>query len=258
MARQISQAFIGFALVAIALAWFAFADDDPRQAGPLSLVIQYKCLPANRAEFRRRLIQSDMPNFAQRKADGMFADCRVLFSRYVDTNVWDALALLTFNRYAEVERWRHVEERSPAGLGEGTLALTTEIGTYPVDLMRQAHTDQRAPRPVYLVVPYTYTVATPAYLKYADDYVIPQFAGWMGEGILGGYELYLQRYTAARPWDTLIFLEYKDDESFGQRESVVAKVRAKLQNNPVWKAASDNKQNLRVEKEAVIADEILR
>ena len=68
--------------------------------------------------------------------------------------------------------------------------------------------------------------------------------------------MYMQRYTAGRPWDTMIFLRYKDDLSFGRREQIVNKVRAELAKNPVWKAISDNKQSVRVEKEAIIADDL--
>jgi hypothetical protein len=253
MARQVFKALI---LLALICSWTTADQDDPKQTGPLALIIQYKCLPGQRAEFRQRLIAMELGSLAKLQSDGVLAEHHVLFSRYVDTNSWDALALLTFHRYADVVRWRRVEESSPAGLTQGTIALTSSIETYPVDLMRQAMAEERPVRPVYLVVPYTYSVPVPAYLKYVDDYVSPQFKGWMQEGILSGYQLYLQRYTAARPWDTLIFLQYKDDESFGQREKIVAKVRAQLQGNPVWKAASDNKQSLRVEKEAIIADEL--
>ena len=110
------------------------------------------------------------------------------------------------------------------------------------------------------MVSYTITVPAPAYLKYADEYVRPQFPrGWIKEGILSSYEFFICSVTQRdSPWDTLIFLKYKDGESFGLREKIVAKVRSELQSNPVWKAASDNKQSLRVEKEAIIADELAR
>jgi hypothetical protein len=110
--------------------------------------------------------------------------------------------------------------------------------------------------PVYLVIPYTYSVSKPAYLQYVDDYVTPQFDGWMAEGVLVRYEVFLQRYTAGRPWDSLLVLEYKDDASLGNRETIVNKVRARLQSNPKWQAIADNKQSIRTEKEAIVADEI--
>ena len=252
MARQIFKA-----LTLLALSTLASAADDPKQTGPIGLIIQYKCLPAQRVDFRQRLIGGTLPSLARWQSDGILSEYHLLFSRYVDTNSWDALLLLTFRNYSEVTRWRHVEESSPAALHPDTLNIAVSIETYPVDLMRQGTQGDNPIHPVYLVVPYTYSVATPAYLNYFDSYVAPQFQGWIKEGILSGYRAYLQRYTAARPWDTLIFLEYKDDEDFGQRERVVAKVREQLQADPDWRKFSDSKQNLRVEKEAVIADELV-
>jgi hypothetical protein len=41
-------------------------------------------------------------------------------------------------------------------------------------------------------------------------------------------------------------------------KETVAKVRQDLQSNPTWKALADSKQNIRVEKEAVIADDLVR
>ena len=51
-------------------------------------------------------------------------------------------------------------------------------------------------------------------------------------------------------------LEYKDDAALGQRERVVAQVRQELQTDPKWKALADNKQSVRTEKEAIVADEL--
>lgn len=257
MARKILKTLSCIALL-LSTATFSVAADaeDPKQNGPVALVIQYRCLPGQRATFRQQLLSIGLPSFAQWQADGILADYHLLFSRYVDTNSWDALALVTFRHYSDVTRWRKVEAERPAGLPENTLALTTSVETYPVDLLRQGASSDRPLHPVYMVVPYTFSVTTPAYLKYFDDYVGPQFKGWIDAGVLGSYQVYLQRYTAARPWDVMIFLQYKDDDSFGLREKTVAETRAKLQSNPVWKAASDNKQSLRVEKQAIIADEL--
>jgi len=51
-------------------------------------------------------------------------------------------------------------------------------------------------------------------------------------------------------------LEYRSDTALGQREAVVARVRARLQQQPEWRAIAANKQKIREEKEAVIADTI--
>lgn len=229
---------------------------DPLQTGPVALIIQYKCLPAHRADFRQRLKSEALPRFAERQTNGMLAEYHLLFSRYMDTNSWDALALLTFRNYEQATHWKRVEQDTPAGLPSATIALTSSVETYPADIMRQAFSGEQNPHPVYLVVPYTLSVPAAAYLNHADAYAIPQCNGWMQEGVLSGYHLYMQRYTAARPWDTLVVLQYKDDDSFGRRESVAAKVRAQLESNPDWKAASDSQQDVRVEKVAMIADDL--
>lgn len=248
--RTFTVLLIGFAVCLCNVA----GQDDAKQTGPLGLIIQYRCLPGQRTQLRQR-VAGEIRNFERLRIDGILAGYHLLFSRYVDTNSWDMLALVTFSNYSNVAHWRRVEDSTPAGLLGDTLALTSIVETYPVDLVRQGASENPPVRPVYFVVPYTISVSVPAYLKYFDDYVRPQFEGWIHEGVLSSYQVFMQRYTAARPWDVMIFLVYKDDESFGQRETIVAKVREQLQSNPVWKAASDSKKSLRVEKQAIIADE---
>ena len=70
------------------------------------------------------------------------------------------------------------------------------------------------------------------------------------------YDVYLARYPAGRPWQSLLVLEYKGDRGLAARDATVARVRAKLKDNPKWKAISDSKKNVRVEKPPVIADPI--
>jgi hypothetical protein len=97
-------------------------------------------------------------------------------------------------------------------------------------------------------------VSEAEYLKYADGYVIPQFEGWMAEGVLNNYRIFMSKYPAGRPWNAMVILEYKDDAALARREEVVKNVRAKLKENPEWKAISENKKNIRDEKQVVIAD----
>ena len=79
----------------------------------------------------------------------------------------------------------------------------------------------------------------------------------MLKGVIANYGIYVNRYPTSRPWKVLFVLEYKDAESFGARERTMAEVRAALKSNPDWKALSDTKLNMRVEKETVVADELL-
>jgi hypothetical protein len=253
MSKSIRNVAKLFLCVAAALALQA---QDPRETGPTTLVITYRCLPEKRPDLRNYMRQDGLQRLEGYRRNAILAGYRVLLSRYVDINNWDMMLLLSFPDYTAVEKWKRIEHASPAGLPPNVLAMATSMSTYPLDLLRRRAVEETPLQPVYLVIPYTVSVTAPAYLQYVDDYVTPQFDGWMNEGVLAKYEIYLQRYTAARPWDSLIVLEYKDDESIGQREQVMAKVRQRLLANPKWKAIADNKQSIRVEKEAIIADEV--
>jgi len=107
---------------------------------------------------------------------------------------------------------------------------------------------------VFLVIPYEYLVPVNEYLQYLDDYTLPQLDGWMQEGVLARYDIYLARYPVGRPWQSLLVLEYKDDRALAARDATVARVREKLKDNPKWKAISDNKKNVRNERQPVVAD----
>ena len=237
-------------------ALLASAQEDPRETGPTSLVIQYRCLPNQRLQLRQFMRDKGLPQFEGWKRNSVVAGYRILFSRYVDTNNWDMMVLLNFSSYADVPKWRAVERTSPAGLPEAALAWMTGVVTYPADLVRSKAAETAPKQPVYLVVPYAIPVPSPAYLQFFNDYAQPQLDGWMQAGALGRYDLYMQRYAVARPWDGLLVLQYNDDDSLGAREKIAANVRQQLQSNPTWQAAGASRQNMRTEKEAVIADEL--
>ena len=239
-----------------AAAVFALQAQDPRDTGPTSLVITYRCPPEKRTDLRNYMRQDGLQRLEGYRKNAVLSGYRILLSRYVDTNNWDLMLLLTFADYSAVEKWKRVERDAPAGLPSNLLPVATSITTYPVDLMRHKSVEGPLLQPVYLVIPYTISVSAGDYLQFVDDYAVPQFDGWIAEGVLAKYEIYLHRYGAARPWDSLLIQEYKDDESLGQREKVAAKVRRQLLSYPKWKALEGNEQNIRVEKEAVIADEL--
>jgi len=107
------------------------------------------------------------------------------------------------------------------------------------------------------VVPYD-VANLDEYRQYASGYVIPQMNGWLREGVLRSYSLFVNRFYTGKPWDALLILEYKDLDSFGRRESVKDKVRESLRSNPTWKALNENKRNTRTEKETIVAEELIR
>ncbi|AXF25909.1 hypothetical protein CUJ89_36530 [Burkholderia pyrrocinia] len=233
-------------------AWAA----QPSDNGALSLIITYQTAPANRPALRHELEQSTAPELARWKHDGRIRQYSLLFNRYADSDNWDAMALLTFATPDDLYRWRTVEQARPAALSGKALAVTTSIRTTPVDTKRAAALDAKSPNPVYVVIPYKTLVSAGDYEKYADAYVIPQFNGWMDEGVLSGYALYTSQFPAGRPWSAMVILQYKDEAALSAREAVVDKVRERLKHNPEWKSISDSKKNVRAEEQVVIADPV--
>ena len=230
---------------------------DPREQGsPKSLILTYKCSPSQRVALRKYMSQTGLANLDDFKAHGFLSAYRLLFSRYVDNDNWDMMLIVSFRDESSLDHWRDVERQSPAGLSVETLARLTSVSTTPADLLRNSLPAVDDRRSVFLVIPYDYTVSTPEYVRYVDGYVIPQLEGWRDELVLAHYELYLVRYGASRPWSSLLLLQYVDSEALGARDRIVAKVREKLKENASWKAFADNKQSVRIEKQAIISDEL--
>jgi hypothetical protein len=238
-------------LVVAALAVQQARAADASNGGPLAMVITYHTAPANRVAFRQAM-EAEVPQFARWRSQGVLESSHVMFSRHADSVGWDAMALITFARYADIERWKEIERERPAGLSQKTLALTTAIETVPGDLVRTG--GRAVERGVYLVIPYEYLVPAGEYVEYLGSYVVPQMDGWMEEGVLAHYGVFMARYPAGRPWQSMLILEYKDDAALGARDATTAKVRARLKENPKWKAISDSKKNVRNEKSPVLAD----
>jgi hypothetical protein len=239
------------------LAIFLLAPAHATQAGdggPLSLIITYRTAPAHRVALRNELERGQLARLQRWQKEGLLHDYRLLFNRYVDSASWDALALLTFPSHAAAERWKEIERNSPAGLTAKALPLVTSVESVPADLIRESGLARTSTDSVLMAIPYELLVSPGEYVLYFDGYVLPQLEGWMEEGVLTGYGMLLPRYYAGRTWTAMLILQYKDAEALGSREAVVAKVRARLKENAEWKAISDNKKQVREEKQAVIAD----
>ena len=160
------------------------AAEQLRETGPTTLLMTYKIAPQHRVELRRQMQSSGLKQLERWKSSGLLQDYRVFFNRYVDNDNWDMLSVVSFHRYEDVERWREIEQNTPAGIPLQALKLTTSISTTPVDLMREKIGTQRAAQPVFLIIPSDYPVSTVEYLKYVDGYGIPQVDGWIQEGTL--------------------------------------------------------------------------
>jgi hypothetical protein len=235
-------------------------DLQTRDDGPKNLFITYRCTADNRAALREYMMTEGLARLAAWKKESVFGDYKLLFNWFVDAETWDAMAILTFSNYEDVLKWRSIERTSPGGLSKAGLALATPVMTYATDLMWHGESTVRSDpsQSVYLIIPYTFyppnSVAD--YIKYATTYVIPQVEGWITEGILTSYRIYVNRFPSARPWQSIFVLEYKDIRAFAVREKIVSKVSAGLKDDPAWKAYSDNKLKFRTEKETVTAEEL--
>ncbi|MGE5616796.1 MAG: hypothetical protein ACM3X5_07765 [Bacillota bacterium] len=228
---------------------------DPREDGPLAMVITYRAAPANRVALRKALEGSESPRLRRWKDEGVLQSVRLLVNRHVDSATWDAMAILTFANAECVRRWERLERDFPAGVTQKTLALVSSIEEVPGDIRREGGASSA--QGVQMVIPYELSVSSEEYLSYLDGYVVPQMDGWREEGVLARYGVFLAAYPAGRPWQSMLILEYKDDAALGRRDATTAKVRARLKDNPTWKAISDAKKTVRAEKAPAIADAIL-
>jgi hypothetical protein len=243
------------ALVMLLGAQHAIAD-DASNGGPRNLLITYRSEPAERPAFRAYLQGEGKAPLDKLKHEGVLERYEILFNPFVTPGTWDAMTVLTFKRYADTHRWKEIERTMPGGLTAKGLRLAKPLETISADLTWSGGEEKADSHDsVYYIIPYEYSAADP-YRKYVDGYVIPQLAGWMREGVLSSYRIFMNRYPVGPTWDALFVYQYRDLESFGRREDTVAKVRKTLVGDPAWKQLSDIKQTLRTESENTIAEAI--
>jgi len=243
-------------LASIALLASALPAPAHAEGGPRNLLITYRSTPANRPAFREYLQGPASARFEALKKAGKIADYQFLFNWYNDALTWDAMAIIEFREYGDVAHWNALEQTSPGGLDASGLALGQPVITVSADLQwKEGDAVAAGSGRVFYLIPYEYRDRA-EYTRYVDGYVVPQLKGWMQEGILSRYRIFMNRYPVGASWDALFVYEYRDIESFGQREPVIAKVRGPLRDNPEWAALSAIKQQIRSESENVIADDL--
>src|SRR5262249_18003280 len=150
-----------------------FAQESPNDAGPATLVITYRCTPSQRVKLRQYMRDQGLARFEEWRRNAILQNYRILFSRYVDTNNWDMLTILTFANYSDFDKWQRVERDTPAGLPAAVLDQLLYISTYPLDAVRQKAAAERPLHPTCLVVPYARTTSPQEYLDYRDRTVQP-------------------------------------------------------------------------------------
>lgn len=243
-----------FLIVALlGLATQAVAQDDPRMRAPTGLIITYSADAADRPTLRAALLREQVAKLDALQRAGTIKGYRLLWNRYSDAVVCDAMLILDLDTPGGIGAWAKVEATAPGALTPATAKLVKRIETAPIDIMRTKRAAAMG-KPTYLVVPYDYLVSVNDYVKYVDGYVVPQMEGWLGEGVLQGYDFLLSRYPAGRPWTSMLILQYRGDRGLGMRDATTAKVRARLASDAAWKAFADNKGNIREERAPIVAD----
>jgi hypothetical protein len=250
---------IGSSAIALLLA----ASPAPAQEkgeGPTTLFLTYKCEPAKRAAFRAHMAGPGVAQFEKWKKEGVYKEYLVLFSSYVNRRELDMLVRLDFANYVDTEKWKAVERTMPGGLSADALLLCAPEQAYLADLMSEGKSPTRDPdRAVYLYIPYQFEkdIGKPEYKKYFETYVKPQNEAWIAEKALWGWAVYLNQDTAGPPWDALILYEYAGPAGLAQRDAIKGGVRARLRNDPAWKAVSESKASIRTEEQVIVMDPII-
>ena len=255
--RVLRQTAVSFFLLLLVAATHSSQASAQETGGPRQILITFRCAAADRPAFRAYLQGEESQMLEKLKAEGVLKGYRLLFNPFVTTGTWDAMTVLDFSTYAATQRWKDIEKKYPAGLSGTGLKLAKPIQTYSADLTWEGAALDPGPddKHVFYIIPYSYN-SLDQYKSYVDGYVIPQLRGWIKEGVLSRYRLYLNRYGTGDPWDALFIYEYRDLENFGRREETVAKVRANLRDDPTWKHLSDIKATIRTETENTIAEEL--
>ena len=246
-------------LALLVVAITAIAQQQPSDDSiPSTLAITYFSKPADRVAFRDYMVHTGLRQFQKWKTDGLFNNYRVLFSSYLDTDTPAMIVLLDFFNPAAATRWMKIEDSMPGGLSNAGLSLVTSAQTAQMDrIFHGASTSPAGPdESVFMIIPYEFYVSAPEYRKYMEEYGVPQFEGWLQENVLASYDVYQNRYSASKPWGSLIVFEYRNAEALGRREATMAKVRASLQSNAAWKTISETKHKIREEREAFMAQEL--
>ena len=227
----------------------------PVAGGPRELVITYRAQPADRPAFRAYLQGEQIAALRKLKAQGVLKSCEILFNDFVQPSTFDAMLVMSFNRFEDTGRWLEIEKTMPGGLSAAGLKLAKPSGSFSADLEWDGAAAQpgAAGEHVFYVIPYTYKVAD-QYRSYVNGYVIPQTDGWIKEGALSRYRIFMNRYPVGDPdpWDTLFIYEYRSLADFGRREEVLNKVRGPLREVAAWKQLSDVKADIRSESENTI------
>jgi hypothetical protein len=229
--------------------------------GPVTLFLHYACKPEKRAAFRAHMAGPGVAQFEKWKKEQVFKDYLILFSSYVNPT-WDMLVRLDFERYADTEKWKTVEQTTPGGLSPEGLALCSPTNAHLADLLfEKARPARDLTKARFAVFPFEYTKTLAAYKSYFMARPKFDLDGWVDGGAMAWYGVYANQYHQGPAWDILWVLEYKDTAGLAGRETVRQAMRKRYAESevPGWRYARDTPpgEESRAPQQPTLADPIL-
>lgn len=246
---------VALALVAALLATMGAPSRLHAQAdrpGGTHLFITYRCSPENRVAFVQGLESDAIKRLDEWKRNGVLTEYTLVYNQFVDANTWDAMLVVTFESYAQTDRWRAIEKDYPGGLSQDLLKLASPHTSYLADLEMSAGAPGDRSKSIFLFIPYEYRIRG-EYLGYIKTYGVPQFDGWLKANVISSYGIYLNQHATGKPWDVMLVFEYNGIDGLGARDRIKQKVREELASNPSWKLLAQTKHDFRTELEVVMA-----
>ncbi len=229
-------------------------------AKPVYLIVRYRAATMRGPQFRRELMTRGRERFEMWKSEGRFRSYRILASSTFTETSWDAILIVTFDRFSDVQGWLRIEQEYPGGLDSAALALGRPVASDLWDLPFSGgaidRTESTGGESVFLVKPYGYQDRS-LYMLYAAVYVARQFDAWLGGGTIRSYGVYLNREPTGPAWDILMVLEYHNMNALADRDAVKKGAGAALQRGDAWDLLNRMKLSIRgSDEERLVARQI--
>ena len=245
------------ALVAVTLAVNANAQTVGERGknrggeGPTHLVMTYNCTPQNRAAFREFMETKGVNQFEKWKKDGVVKNYLVLFSTFVNEQLFDMWVILDFDKFADVANWQKVEHDFPGGLSREGLTLASPRTCVYSDLgWNGGKQNADLSKSMFMLIPYITLVSADKYDDFVNKYVIPQLKLWVKSGTMPSYQIHMNQNPTNAPWHSLLVLEYDGLRGIALRDMVKQSARDKeLKEDAGYNQYSPIKQTIRKELE---------
>src|SRR6266404_5547208 len=219
--------------------------------GPTHLVLTYSCTPQNRVAFREFMETKGVNQFEKWKKDGVVKSYLVLFSTFVNEQLFDMWVILDFDKFADVAKWQKVEHDFLGGLSREGLALASPRTNVYSDLVWSGgKPNADLSKSMFMLIPYITLVSADKYDDFVNKYVIPQLNLWVKSGTMPSYQIHMNQNPTNAPWHSLLLFEYDGLRGIALRDMVKQSVRDKdLKDDPGYSQYSPIKQTIRKELE---------